>query len=134
MMALRQWDSYTWGIDRQRAVELFEDEITTAVLEDRETIALPVFAARVILACAKDGQHRGQGQRRPRENENTRIARQAIIKYAQQRWAELGWRRGTKRQAAQDVLNEDRGGKRLGQRVNLTPESLMQLMGPKPKS
>jgi len=135
MMTLPQWDSYVLGgIDRQRAVELFEDEITTALLEGRETVALPVFAAKVILSCAKDGQHRAQGRRRPPESTSNRVAKRAVILYAQQRWAELGWTRGAKLRAAQEVLDEDRGGKKLGKRLNLAPESLVQLMGPKPKS
>ncbi len=129
-----QWDSWTLGgLDRQRAVELFEEEITMAVLEDRETITIPVFGAKVVLACAKDGQRRGQGRRRPPESENDRVARRAIIAMARQRWAELGWRRGTKLQAARDVIAEERGGKRLGKRGNVSPEWLVQLMGPKPK-
>jgi hypothetical protein len=133
-MMLPQWESYTWGIDRQRAVELFEDEITTAWLEKRETVTLPVLAARVILSCAKDGQHRGQGRQRPPESANARVARRAVVSMAQQRWAELGWKRGAKLKAAQHVLDEDRGGKKLGRRVNLSPEYLVQLMGPKPKN
>lgn len=132
-MMLPQWDSYTWGINRQRAVELFEDEITRAVLEKRETVTLPVFAARVVLSCAKDGQHRGRGRRRPPESTHDRVARRAVVSTAQQRWAELGWKRGTKLQAAQEVLNEDRGGKPLAKRFNFSPEYLVQLMGPKPK-
>jgi hypothetical protein len=134
MMALPQWDSYTWGIGRQRAVELFEEEISRALLERQETIELPIFAAQVILSCAKNGQHRGHGRQRPPESENDRIAKRAIVLYARRRWAELGWKRGTKLQAAKDVLDEDRAGTKLGKRVNFSPEYLMQLMGPKPKA
>ena len=134
MIALSQWDSYTLGIDRQRAVELFEEEISRALLERQQTIELPVFAAQVILACAKDGQHRGQGRRRPPKSENDRIARIALIKYARQRWAELKWKRGAKLRAAQEVLDEDRAGGKLGKLMNVTPKQLMQLMGVKPTS
>ena len=81
-MMLPQWESYTWGIDRQRAVELFEDEITRAGLEKRETVTLPVFAAKVVLSCAKDGQHRGQGRRHPPESARDRVAKRAVINYA----------------------------------------------------
>jgi hypothetical protein len=57
---------------RQRAVEIFEDEIEFALFENRRIIAIPVFAAKVILICAKDGARKGQGRGRGKGVERQR--------------------------------------------------------------
>jgi|SRR5205809_4049287 len=129
------WEGYELrGIGRQRAVDLFDQEIAFAVLERRETITLPLFAAKVILACARDGQHRGQGRHHPPDSEMDRIAKATVVDYARARWREHGWRHGTKLLAAQEVLHEKRGTKNLARRVNFTAEYLTRLMGPKPEA
>ena len=103
-------------------------------LQWRETITLPLFAAKVILACARDGQHRGQGRHHPPDSEMDRIAKATVVDYARARWREHGWRHGTKLLAAQEVLHEKRGTKNLARRVNFTAEYLTRLMGPKPEA
>lgn len=74
---------------RQRAVELLEQQIDFAELEKEETITLPVFGAKVILSCARDGQHKGQGRRRPRDTQMDRLAKRAVVGWACKRQDEL---------------------------------------------
>jgi hypothetical protein len=101
MTALTEWNRYELrGIARQRAVDLFEQEIAYAELEEREAI-VPVFAAKVILACAKDGQHRGQGRRRPSDSDMNRIRKLAVEQWMRDRATELQ-KTGVKRSHAKD--------------------------------
>jgi len=62
-MTFLAWDHYEWrGPSRQRAVELFAQQIAYAELEKQETITLPPHAANVIYACAKAGARKGRGR------------------------------------------------------------------------
>ena len=116
-MTFFEWDCYEWrGPKRSRAVELFAQQIAFAELEKQETITLPVFAAKVLLSCARDGQHKGQGRRRPPDSQTVRIMKRSVGQWTRQREEELvmtGMKRSrAKNQAAEDAQAEF--GKRIG--------------------
>jgi hypothetical protein len=104
------WDSYEWaGLDRQRAVEMFEEQIGYAVLMDEETVTIPIFAAKVLLVCARDGQHKREGRRRPRDTQHARLAKLAAVHWARRRKAELvaGGIKATGANSAEDQAAEE---------------------------
>ncbi len=69
--------------ERQDAVDFLELEIfgktrRRPVDETTVSISLPLPLARLVLDCAKDGLHKGQGRRRPALSRADRLRRQNI--------------------------------------------------------
>jgi hypothetical protein len=126
-MTFTDWESYEWTtLERQHAVELFAKQISYSELENAETITLPIRAAKVILASARDGQHKGQGRRRPRDSDMDRIAKRTVIQWARDRKAQLvkeGARPGAaEEQAATEARDE------FGKRTGLSEDYIKRMM------
>ena len=116
-MNFDEWDHYEFGgLTRQLAVEIFDRQIAWAELDKEGSIKLPVFVAKLILACAKAGQHKGQGRGRPPDSEKDRISKRAIEEMTRARGAELTTQ-GLKRSRAKDQAVEEvqaKFGRRTG--------------------
>ena len=89
--------SDTGQISRQDAVDLHEivhavrkSRIRRYGKDDPRTVfALPLAVEKLILACAKDGLHTGQGKGRPRSSAVHDFKMRAIVTWAQDRRDEL---------------------------------------------
>ncbi len=124
---MTEWHHHQWRLGRQQAVELFAQQIAFAELENAEMITLPLSAAKILLACARDGQHKGGGRRRPPDNQMDRVAKRAVIRCAQERMTRLveeeGWKpRDAKNKAAEEA--QERFGKRTGLSADTIKRSL----------
>jgi hypothetical protein len=103
------WGSYEWaGVDRQRAVEMFGEQIAYAVMLNEETITLPPHAAKVLYACAKAGARKGRGRGNAMTDRRRAVGRLGQV-IANEGWSTLS------RQEARLVLACAKDGQHKGQ-------------------
>jgi hypothetical protein len=97
--------------ERQNAVDFLELEILEKKRwrrgqpfdETTVSITLPLPVARIVLACAKDGLHKGQGRRRPALTRGEHLRRQNIYYEARRIYHQL---RAEGRPATEDTKEQ----------------------------